>query len=127
MSTDKREIYGTEQAGGAREEAAALSPWARYWARQSRGPQDSHLVSFGERVTYTFAVGNEVASIHYDHGRNKLFYKGHRINQDNMERWMLELMKHFKVVLAKSEYSDRFLEGFTALLDKMQGSPTKKP
>lgn len=119
MSTEKPGSLHNPKASGQQEKAIPPSPWARYWARKGRMPQDSHLVSFGQRVTYTFAVGNDVASIHYDQGRGKLFYKGHRITSDNMESWLLDLLQHFKAVLAKSEYADRFLEGYSTLLDKM--------
>lgn len=123
MSTDKRESQGTSSTGRERQPSKALSPWARYWARQRRMPQDSHLVSFGKRVTYTFAVGHDVASVHYDAGRGELFYKGHRITPQNMEPWLVELLKHFKDVLATSEYSDKFLTSYTELMGKMLMHP----
>ena len=116
---DKRQNQEMEPIGQGAGKAAELSPWARYWARQKRMPQDSHLISFGERVTYTFALGHDVASIHYDQGRGKLFYKGHRITHENMEPWLVKLLEYFKSVLADSEYSERFLEGYNRLLVKM--------
>jgi len=119
MSTEKRDSLHNPKASGQLEKAMPPSPWARYWAREGRMPQDSHLVSFGQRVTYTFAVGNDVASIHYDQGRGKLFYKGHRITADNMEPWLVDLLHHFKSVLAKSEFAERFAEGYSTLLDRM--------
>lgn len=97
---------------------AALSPWARYWARQHRMPQDSHMVSFGQRVTYTFAVGKDVASIHYDQARGKIFYKGHNVTEKDVEPGLINLLNHFKDVLAQSEYADKFLKGYTSLLEK---------
>ena len=116
---DKPPDQETKPVSQGTGQGTEVSPWARYWARQKRMPQDSHLISFGERVTYTFALGADVASIHYDQGRGKLFYKGHRISSENMEPWLEKLLQHFKSVLADSEYSERFLEGYTRLLDKL--------
>ncbi len=94
------------------------SPWARYWASQHRVPQDSHLVSFGDKITYTFAVGNDVASIHYDQGRGELFYKGHKMSAETFEPWMHDLFNHFRNVISKSQYADKFLQGYTQLIEK---------
>lgn len=119
MSTDKRDIQENASMGPREGSTKGLSPWARYWARQRRTPQDSHLVSFGQRVTYTFAVGHDVASVHFDMERGELFYKGHRITAQNMEPWLVELLNHFKEVLSASEYADKFLESYSLEMDKM--------
>lgn len=75
-------------------------------------------MSFGERVTYTFAVGKDVASIHYDQARGKIFYKGHNVSNADLKPWLVELLRHFKDVLANSQYDDKFLKGYTTLLEK---------
>lgn len=125
-SMEKRDNDQTRPTGEGTGKEAAASPWGRYWARQKRTPQDSHLISFGERVTYTFVLGNDVASLHYDQGRGKLFYKGHRITRENMEPWLVKLLQHFKAVLAESEYAERFSEGYNQLLGKLMEKKTKQ-
>ncbi len=82
-------------------------------------------MSFGDKLTYTFAMGNDVASIHYDQARGELFYKGHKISSTNVESWLVDLLKHFKTILAKSEYADKFLHSYSELLDKKLQLPTE--
>jgi len=124
---DKRVDYNATGQTEAAQKSGNLSPWARYWARQHRLPQDSHLVSFGDRVTYTFAVGNDAASIHFDQARGKIFYKGHRVVAEDLQPGLVELLNHFKDVLAKSQYADRFLTDYEELLSKMHLTPSTPP
>ena len=100
-----------------------LSPWAAYQNRKKRSPQDSQLVSFGERITYTCAVGNEVASIHYDQGRGEIFFKGHNIGNTALDQWQRDLLYQFEKVLQTSEYADKFSEGYAQALEKNLKSP----
>lgn len=124
MSIENRNPQDSEAPAKEPGKEAGLSPWARYWARQRQMPQDSHLVSFGDKVTYTFAVRNDAASLHYDQGRGEIFYKGHKVESSDLESWMVELLRHFQEILAKSEYADEFLESYTELLDnKLQVGP----
>ncbi len=125
MSMDNRDPEGVESSRKKAESGTDLSPWARYWARHKRVPQDSHLVSFGDKVTYTFAMGNDVASIHYDQHRGEVFYKGHKVETSRLDAWMIDLLKHFKTILAESEYAEKFLKGYSELLNKKLHMPPK--
>lgn len=100
-----------------------LSPWAAYQSRNKRSPRDSQLVSFGERITYTCAVGNEVASIHYDQGRGEIFFKGHNVSNTRLDQWQCDLLYQFEKVLQDSEYADKFAEGYGQALEKHLKSP----
>lgn len=119
MENRNKQGTGSEQEEPLKSEK--VSPWAD-WTRQHRVPQDSRLVSFGDKVTYTFVIGNDVASIHYDMARGEIFYKGHKVTKGDMETWVVNIFNHFKTVLAKSRYADKFLESYRQLIEKMQSS-----
>lgn len=119
MSMDSRDQKRMEEMSQEGMEKSAPSPWELYRDRQKKPLRDSRLVSFGERITYTFAVGNEVASIHFDQSRGKIFYKGHNVRNADLEKWQIELLRHFGKVLEDSEYADHFLEGYSQALKKI--------
>lgn len=118
MSMDKRNRGSTVPPQKERP-SQHISPWTQYHEERRRRPEDSKLVSFGERITYTFAYGSEVASIHYDRGRDKIFYRGHKVGDQAVEPWLSDLLYHFQAVLSKSEYADKFLTGYSELLNKI--------
>lgn len=124
---DKNREYTAQSSSKETTQPRDLSPWARYWARQRRVPQDSHLVSFGNKVTYTFAMGNEAASLHYDQARGEVFYKGHRVRGEDLKPWLNQLLSHFKVVLSSSQYADEFLAGYSSVLAKLQAAAPAAP
>ena len=66
-------------------------------------PHQTQLVSFGERVTYTFAAGKEVGSIHFDRGRGEIFFKGHNVRNLDLEEWQHQEMEKLRQILAQDE------------------------
>src|SRR5438046_1397485 len=42
-------------------------------------PADSMLAVYKDRLTYTFILEAEVASIHFDSRRQEIFFRGHNI------------------------------------------------
>lgn len=61
---------------------------------------DSMLALYKDRLTYTFVMDREVASIHYDCGRGEIFFKGHNIrNMDLTEKHRQALMDLGQVLL----------------------------
>lgn len=57
---------------------------------------DSMIAVYKDRFTYTFVMKNEVASIHFDRKRNKIFFSGHNIR--NMDLTSDQKGELFKVV-----------------------------
>ncbi len=117
---DSRNPHHVKGAEPEEAPGKAPSPWELYRGRQKKSPRDSSLVSFGERITYTFAVGNnEVASIHYDQSRGKIFYKGHNVKNADLEKWQVDLLHQFEKVLSTSEYAEQFGKGYSVALNKI--------
>lgn len=82
-------------------------------------PSEFQLVSFGDRITYTFAYGKEVGSIHFDRGRGEIFYKGHNIRNMDLEEWQMQVLENLRLVLEKSEEGQRFATPYGRTLDKV--------
>jgi hypothetical protein len=79
----------------------------------------AHLVSFGERVTYTFAYGHEVGSVHFDRNRGEIFFKGHNIRNMDVEPWQWQLFDQLRAVLKNDAESSRFADAYGRTLDKL--------
>lgn len=82
-------------------------------------PKESRLVSFGERITYTFAYGKDVGSIHFDRARHEIFYKGHNIRHMELETWQEQMLEKFRQVLRDNEKGRPFSEAYSHTLDKV--------
>ena len=77
------------------------------------------MVSFGERITYAFAHGREVGSIHFDRARGEIFYKGHNIRNMDLEEWQMQVMEGLRKTLGMQEQGKRFAESYGKTLDKI--------
>lgn len=86
---------------------------------EGKGPAESQLISFGDRMTYVFAFGKEVASIHFDKGRGEIFYKGHNIRNMDIEEWQMQLLEKLRSLLASEERGREFVEAYGRTLDKI--------
>lgn len=80
---------------------------------------ERQLISFGDRMTYVFALGKEVASIHFDKGRGEIFYKGHNLRNMDIEEWQMQLLEKLRQVLASEERGKEFVEAYGRALDKI--------
>lgn len=86
---------------------------------EGKSPAESQLISFGDRMTYVFAFGKEVASIHFDKGRGEIFYKGHNIRNMDIEEWQMQLLERLRSLLASEERGRAFVESYGRTLDKI--------
>ena len=82
-------------------------------------PDDSQLISFGERFTFTFAQGREVGSIHFDRSRGEIFYKGHNIRNMDMEEWQMQILEGLRQTLHHDEQGKAFAADYARTLDKV--------
>ena len=97
-------------------------------------PPPSQLVAFEDRVTYVFTHGKEIGSLHFDHGRGEIFYKGHNVRNMEVEDWQWQVMEEFRGVLSADEKCKRFVSPYGKTLHKMilekkrqQESESKNP
>ena len=81
--------------------------------------EHKQLVSFGERVTYTFSYSKEIGSIHYDRTRGEIFFKGHNILHMDLEPWQMQMLEEMRNVLRSDQRTKRFAEPYGKNLDKI--------
>lgn len=87
--------------------------------RPMRMPTDSRLAVFRDRVTYTFIIDGEVASIHFDRRRGEIFYKGHNIANMELAEAQRRLLKGFIGVLMADPQGEPFMVEYTATLNRL--------
>lgn len=84
--------------------------------QKGRRPPDSMIAVLGDRVTYTFILDDEVASIHFDRRRGEIFFKGHNINHMELTGNQLKSLEQMKGVLADDEKARKILPDYSATL-----------
>lgn len=78
---------------------------------------DSMLAVYKGRLTYTFIMRKEVASIHFDSDRQEIFFRGHNIKNMDLSHEQIKALEGLKGILADDEQSHEFLVGYCATLD----------
>lgn len=79
--------------------------------------QDSLLAVYKDRLTYTFILGREVASIHFDRSKNEIFFKGRNIRNFKPDEVQIRALRDFKQILAVEERGKEFLKAYDATLE----------
>lgn len=82
-------------------------------------PPDSMVAVYGDRVTYTFILDDEVASIHFDRARGEIFYKGHNIRNMQLSDRQIEALYEMKKVIASDHKSRELFSDYVATLDRL--------
>jgi len=77
---------------------------------------DSLLAVYKQRFTYTFIMGREVASIHFDRAKKEIFFKGHNIRNLKLDEDQIKALKEFKKVLRVDSRGGPFLADYDATL-----------
>jgi len=77
---------------------------------------DSMLALYQERLTYTFILGTEVASIHYDQGRGEIFFKGQNIKHMDLDDQQQQALMDLGEVLRGERDARRFYHDYEATL-----------
>lgn len=92
-------------------------------ARRVKGKKgqmlDSMLAVYRERVTYTFILEDEVASIHYDKQRGEIFFRGHNIRNLELTKPQLNALYQMKEVMAGDSRSRPLVSNYSATLDRL--------
>lgn len=77
---------------------------------------DSLLAVYKDRLTYTFILGNEVASIHFDKAKKEIFFKGRNIRNIKLDKAQMAALSDFKAILASDERANSFTKEYEATL-----------
>ncbi|MBT3181333.1 MAG: hypothetical protein HN337_02355 [Deltaproteobacteria bacterium] len=80
---------------------------------------DSMLAIYKDRFTYTFIMNDEVASIHYDHRRGEIFFKGHNIKHLDLNHAQVGALEALRWLLEEDEQGRDFLAEYLATLERV--------
>jgi len=79
---------------------------------------DSMLATYRDKLTYTFIIDREVASIHFNRLRGEIFFKGHNIRNINLNPNQIKALKDLKNVLLTDDKGRRFFSDYDATLSR---------
>ncbi|OGP15604.1 MAG: hypothetical protein A2053_01785 [Deltaproteobacteria bacterium GWA2_50_8] len=111
---------GPQRTGKDSHTLARKGSWSRdITKRVMSPPKESQIITFGDRITYTFTVGKDVGSIHFDMGRGEIFYRGHNISNLDLEKWQMDLLIRFEEILKGEARYERFVAAYIQSLRKI--------
>lgn len=84
--------------------------------RKVERPVDSMLAVYHDRCTYTFIMGNEVASVHFDRSKNEIFFSGHNIKNMQLSAEQIRALKDMQGILAEDEQGKSLFNDYVATL-----------
>jgi hypothetical protein len=80
---------------------------------------DSMLAVYKNRLTYTFILEGEVASIHYDHEKGEIFFKGHNIKHLELSDGQKAALFGLVGLLEADPEASELYGAYQATLDKV--------
>lgn len=86
---------------------------------------DSLLAVFKDHFTYTFIMGREVASIHFDRGRGEIFFRGRNIRNMELDVKQKQVLNGLKLVLNGDKRGEVFLKDYDATLGRILADNSK--
>ncbi len=123
MRGKKEHVSVAEMSGSSQHSAPDLIRLMRGKSRHAgkveRGEPDSVIAVYKDRLTYTFIMNDEVASIHFDRARGEIFFRGHNISYMELspdERKSLISLIGF---LELDDEGREFLPAYSATLDRV--------
>lgn len=93
---------------------------------EGKNNNDSLLAVYKDRLTYTFILGREVASIHFDRAKREIFFRGHNIRNIKLDEAQIAALNGFKAVLAGDERGKSFLSDYDATLGDLLADNNKE-
>lgn len=78
--------------------------------------EDSMLAVYQDRVTYTFILANEVASVHFDRKRGEIYFSGHNIRNTDLSDSQRQALMDFGVAMQADEKAKEFSSSYDATL-----------
>lgn len=82
-------------------------------------PSLNQLMSFGEKISYTFLHHKEVGSIHFDRSRREIYYKGHNLKNMELQSVPLKMLEQMRHLLKSDPKGKKFAEEYSQTLDKI--------
>ena len=91
---------------------------ANHQAMEALGFRQGQLFSSPERLTLTFFLGDQVASIHFDLFRREIFFRGHNVKNMtlNQDQWLA--LRNFTKLLKQENYSPKMIEAYEETLNQ---------
>ncbi len=86
---------------------------------------DSMLAVYHDRLTYTFILDKEVASIHFDRNRKEIFFKGHNIQNMQLSPDQLKALKGLGGILMEDEQGKLLFNDYVATLGHLLADNSK--
>jgi hypothetical protein len=86
---------------------------------------DSMLAVYHERLTYTFILDKEVASIHYDKAKGEIYFKGHNIRDRELASPELKALKGLPEILMNDEQGKLLYNDYLATLTHILADNSK--
>lgn len=77
---------------------------------------ESLLAVFKDRLTYTFILEKEVASIHFDRKKKEIYFSGRNLYNLQLSKPQLEALNGLKQVLKGDSRGEPFLSDYEATL-----------
>ncbi len=84
-----------------------------------KGAPDSVIAAYKNRITYTFIMDKEVASIHFDMSRGEIFFRGHNISHMSLSLKQRKALIALIGVLEDDEEGRKFRDAYSATLDSV--------
>lgn len=81
--------------------------------------EDSMLAVYQDRVTYTFILGKEVASVHYDRKRGEIYFRGHNIRNMDLNQEQRQALMDMGVAMQADEKARDFSASYDATLARI--------
>ncbi len=86
---------------------------------------DGMLAVYRDRLTYTFIIGHEVASIHFNRLKKEIYFKGHNIQHCELDASKRKALEGLKEVLKTEERAKPFLADYEATLARVFADNSK--
>jgi fructose-1,6-bisphosphatase len=81
--------------------------------------EDSMLAVYKDRVTYTFILGKEVASVHYDRKRGEIYFSGHNIRNMELSDEQRQALMDMGMAMQADEKAKEFSSSYDATLARV--------
>lgn len=102
------------ESGAAPQKSVPLS--TVYGEMEALGFRQGKLFCSPERLTLTFFMGDQVASIHFDLSRREIFFKGHNVKNMTLSRDQWEALRNFSKLIKQEECDIRLIQGYEECL-----------
>lgn len=123
MRERKEQIKTSERTGSSQQSTPDLVRLMGGASRRAgslkRGLPDSVIAIYRERLTYTFILNQEVASIHFDRSRGEIFFRGHNIRHMELEPAQRKALIALIGVLDEDHEGRAFRDAYSATLDRI--------